>query len=285
MWQYDTDMGNIINLHLLADSTDTVGNHYLSFGYSFPQEEHLAKYTKVTWWNYMLDTLDRLWLKKDDYDESKEFYLELDLRAGNHDWWCRDSSLEKVADFEWISDTSYFYTWGKNRLRMMVESYDCDLSFGCNCPPDSMDGPYGYSVYVEGIGRTYTSVEFGWEYLRGAIIDGVEYGDIYRDTTAIHTDIVHHPSGIRLLPAYPNPFNGATVVRYILDRPRRLEAAVYDASGRRIKTLFKGTAKGGANRLIWNGKNDRGAAVSSGMYYIQVSSNRFLKTQKVIFIK
>jgi len=90
---------------------------------------------------------------------------------------------------------------------------------------------------------------------------------------------------VALLRPHPNPFNPATEVGFTLDRARRVDLAVYDLAGRRIRTLAGGHFDAGYHHLTWNGQNDRGQRISSGVYLVRMVSDDFHSTRKVMLIK
>ena len=77
------------------------------------------------------------------------------------------------------------------------------------------------------------------------------------------------PIGERGLAASPNPFTRETAVVYSLDRPARVEVAVFDIAGRRVATLFRGTQGSGDQRVMWNGKTN-GFDAPVGVYFVRV---------------
>jgi len=72
-------------------------------------------------------------------------------------------------------------------------------------------------------------------------------------------------------PNYPNPFNPSTTIPVTLENggPARLE--VYDVSGRRVRVLHRGELPAGRHEFSWDGRDDRGVAVSSGVYLARFS--------------
>jgi hypothetical protein len=79
------------------------------------------------------------------------------------------------------------------------------------------------------------------------------------------------PAIARLLAA-PNPFADATTFSFDLARPATVELSVYDATGRIIRRLPAGTLAAGARRLAWDGRDDDGRAVSSGVYFLRADA-------------
>jgi len=78
----------------------------------------------------------------------------------------------------------------------------------------------------------------------------------------------------RLRPAYPNPFNPVTMLRFALDAERRVELAVHDARGRRLRRLAAGTWPAGEHALVWDGRDERGRELPSGVYFARLAVER-----------
>jgi len=70
---------------------------------------------------------------------------------------------------------------------------------------------------------------------------------------------------------YPNPFNPITTIRYALPRDVDVQLVVYDITGRQVKTLVNKRQSAGHYSIQWNGKNDNGQSVSSGIYIYQIA--------------
>lgn len=83
--------------------------------------------------------------------------------------------------------------------------------------------------------------------------------------TSVGDDAVVTPLFFRLLQNYPNPFNPSTVIVYELSQPAHISIEIYNVLGKKVKTLvdcFKNTS----GQVIWDGTNDIGQGVSSGLY-------------------
>ena len=74
------------------------------------------------------------------------------------------------------------------------------------------------------------------------------------------------PGSFSLSPNYPNPFNAETTIRYALRDPGRVRLVVYDALGRRVRALVDEEHTAGQYSVLWDGKDDGGEAVSTGVY-------------------
>jgi hypothetical protein len=69
----------------------------------------------------------------------------------------------------------------------------------------------------------------------------------------------------------PNPFNPATSIEYVADQRERLGLRIYDVQGRLVRTLLDGVVEPGRHVARWNGRNDAGAAVGSGVYFVELA--------------
>ena len=78
------------------------------------------------------------------------------------------------------------------------------------------------------------------------------------------------PKGFAILGNRPNPFNPSTTIEFILPSAGMTELAIYGVSGQKVRTLFSGRLSAGRHSLIWDGRDDAGKPVSSGVYISQV---------------
>jgi hypothetical protein len=88
-----------------------------------------------------------------------------------------------------------------------------------------------------------------------------------------------------LLPAYPNPFNPETTIRYELAARAHVSLRVYDVSGATVRTLVDESKAAGSYTLTWNGRDDHGSAVSSGMYFYRITAGSFSDVRKMTLVK
>ncbi|MBN8707140.1 MAG: fibronectin type III domain-containing protein, partial [Bacteroidetes bacterium] len=88
-----------------------------------------------------------------------------------------------------------------------------------------------------------------------------------------------------LFPNYPNPFNPTTLVSFEMGREEVLELAIYNSIGQKIKTLYSGIALAGKQQIEWNGKDDAGNPVSSGVYFCTMKAGTFVKTNKMLLTR
>jgi hypothetical protein len=86
--------------------------------------------------------------------------------------------------------------------------------------------------------------------------------------------------------AVPNPFNPSTVIRYDVPAPGvHVRIVVYDVTGRRVATLVDGHKAAGEKRVTWDGSNDHGAEVATGVYFYRMTAPGFSQTRKMVLVK
>jgi len=98
-------------------------------------------------------------------------------------------------------------------------------------------------------------------------------------------DIVN-PEDYVLEQNYPNPFNPSTTVRFSLPVDKKISLKIYDVLGNLVSTLIDGQDfVSGSYEAVWNGKNNFGTSVASGMYIAELQFGNFSKTIKMQLLK
>ena len=116
-------------------------------------------------------------------------------------------------------------------------------------------------------------------------------GEPVNTTNNLQADTHANNEPFQLFHNYPNPFNNYTTIRYILpeDSLKTSEYAVmlsiYSVIGERVRTLFDGTQKSGIHSFLWDGKDDQGQFVTSGIYLYRLKVDDSILIKKSIFIK
>ena len=84
---------------------------------------------------------------------------------------------------------------------------------------------------------------------------------------------------------YPNPFNPSTTISFTLGEAARVRLSVYDVSGRLVRELLDGQRGSGQHSEIWNGKDNAGRGVSSGVYFYRLEAGAFMETKKMVLLR
>ncbi len=92
-------------------------------------------------------------------------------------------------------------------------------------------------------------------------------------------------SGSTLGQNTPNPFNPTTLIRYQLAEREHVTLSVYDASGRLVRTLVDEVRPVGKSEAMWDGRNNAGAPVGSGVYFYRLDAGKFSESRKMVLLK
>ncbi len=88
-----------------------------------------------------------------------------------------------------------------------------------------------------------------------------------------------------LADARPNPFNPTTAIGYTMVAAGVAEIVVYDVRGRLVRTLVSGRVSAGYNEVVWDGRDDSGNRVASGVYLYQLRAGNVVETKKMVMLK
>lgn len=161
------------------------------------------------------------------------------------------------------------------------------------------EGLEGFNVYrAKGASGEFTrlnneliSIEKEYTYLDNRIRPGVSYayhigavdsdGEFFSPTLSVNV-----PSWETTLDQnYPNPFNPSTIIPFSLAAPSPVSLTIYNVKGQRVKTLLNETKDFGRYKINWDGKNDHGLRVSSGVYYYRLEAGKHVFTKKLVLLK
>ena len=89
----------------------------------------------------------------------------------------------------------------------------------------------------------------------------------------------------RSLRAHPNPFRGRTSIRFQIPREQHVEIAVFDVSGRRVRSLVRGVLPASTYAESWDGLDDRGQRVAGGIYFVRMEAGELRPTRKTVLVR
>ncbi|HPG40862.1 MAG TPA: FlgD immunoglobulin-like domain containing protein [bacterium] len=93
------------------------------------------------------------------------------------------------------------------------------------------------------------------------------------------------PTEFKVAQNYPNPFNPETTIKYQVPKSVHVSMNIYNINGQKIRTLVNEEKQAGYYSVIWNGKNDSGVAVASGIYIMQIQAGDYMKVIRMSFLK
>ena len=212
-------------------------------------------------------------------------------------------NIEEDGYYGTMIDTSYF-NWGVSNDSIYVTTYDDyysdsshvdsmayffsgdTLVFGQSTDPCEEGGYYYY--YYETYDDCFENSDLG-NYALG--VTGIQ--DFHQEMIMHYTayDLVSTSLekttalDFKVHPAYPNPFNPVTTIRYYLPNEGFVNITIYDMMGREIKVLQRGIRTPGHGKVQWNATNDKGQQVSAGVYLYQINIGGKMDTKKMVLLK
>jgi hypothetical protein len=140
-------------------------------------------------------------------------------------------------------------------------------------------------------GLSNGSIDINWTVYA---TDGMDDTEASNGPRALHIDAgwalgVNDELGIpdvfALHQNYPNPFNPVTSIRFDVPEESRVLLDIYNVTGQKVATLVNGNMQPGFHSIRWNGTNENGKQLASGMYFYRISSSKFTEVKKLILMK
>jgi hypothetical protein len=115
-------------------------------------------------------------------------------------------------------------------------------------------------------------------------VQNVEYKEV-SSLTSVGEPVNGVPTTFGLAQNYPNPFNPSTTFDYAVSKQSFVQIKVYDLLGREVRTLLSEEKGIGVFDVTWDGKNDAGENVPSGMYLYRMTAGSFSESKKMLLLK
>ena len=135
---------------------------------------------------------------------------------------------------------------------------------------------------------TYTFSTLGFDTVQVTVKDlgglTASYAWAFQVVTAIH-ELPGVPKEFALGQNYPNPFNPTTTISFDVPKFSAVKIVVYDILGRAVRTLVTQNMTAGSYTAQWDGLNDAGQQVSSGIYFYRMNAGSFVSMKKMIYLK
>ena len=110
-------------------------------------------------------------------------------------------------------------------------------------------------------------------------------GEIWLGRGDVATAVDTAPAAITGLSVHPNPFNPSAEIRFSLPAAEQVAVTVHDAAGRQVARLLDAPLPAGAQQLRWEGRDDAGDPMSTGVYLIRVQAGGTMLAQKAVLLK
>ena len=108
---------------------------------------------------------------------------------------------------------------------------------------------------------------------------------LFNPTTTTGAPSSERPTGFALQQSYPNPFNPSATILYSLEKAVNVKLLVYNILGERVKALVQEKQSSGEHHVVWDGTDNLGRKVASGVYFYRLEAGPFVSAKKMILIK
>lgn len=190
-----------------------------------------------------------------------------------------------------ITESDIAYNWqGQNHFnfvnRMMYPTWE-------GTPINLVSAPIGTNDFTLSIAKDPSWITTNCEMV--AFIQNLDTKEIIQANKIMLYDLVAPPvanddPGVvpiatRLEGNYPNPFNPSTTVNFSVKEALPVSIGIYNLKGQLVRTLVNDTKAAGSHSVVWNGLDDNGRAVASGIYYYKMNAGKYSSTRKMILMK
>ncbi|MCP4712472.1 MAG: T9SS type A sorting domain-containing protein [Planctomycetes bacterium] len=151
----------------------------------------------------------------------------------------------------------------------------------------SSDGGESWQPMNEGL----TTLDMGWD----LVIDPLDHSRLYATTNqglfmrqlplSVEDDVSTGQLEWSVAQNYPNPFNPSTTIRYQLPATGHVSLRVYNTAGQLVRTLVDRQEDTGYQSIVWDGQNDQGEHVTSGLYFYRLEAGEYQQTRSMLLLK
>ena len=96
---------------------------------------------------------------------------------------------------------------------------------------------------------------------------------------------MNQPGKFSLFQNYPNPFNQSTEIEFTLPQTSKIKLDKFNINGQLIRNLINSTLNTGTHKVEWDGKDNHGKNVTSGIYLYRLTADEFVKTKNMVLLK
>jgi hypothetical protein len=199
-----------------------------------------------------------------------DFYFVMVSMETNEDFWVQyynGSAWQTVATFARagsVQNNVFYHATVTIPRSTYTFPSNAQIRFLCDASADNDD------VYIDQIEFRGTTATLGSSFAK--VSDEVSVAEAL-------------PESFELKQNYPNPFNPSTTIAFSLPEASEVTIKVYDLSGNLVRTLVNDNRTAGEHEVTWNGLNDKGVRVSSGVYIYRIEAGNFAQTRRMVMLK
>ncbi|MFH1851718.1 MAG: FG-GAP-like repeat-containing protein [Candidatus Neomarinimicrobiota bacterium] len=194
-----------------------------------------------------------------------------------------------VTDSAGVMSTTYLHT----------SAFASKVQSNWNGMPLDFDGDDNYEIFasfqsnadsVHTTNYTWNATSSQWDTVETAVLNDKNWVAMLFEFAggAVSVDeiVMITPDSYKLLPNYPNPFNPVTNIEFVLPIDKQVSLKVYNMLGQHVRTLVGNELRqAGHHQVQWNGMNEAGTPVASGVYIYSLEWGNFRKTQMMTLLK
>lgn len=182
--------------------------------------------------------------------------------------WILYTQLDWTPEHPWSGTRQYLYHLPSGEHYEMLPESEQQYGYGVWGPDDS---EIAYTVYDAKQGERRTH-----DYSSYRITFAPQK---YLNPTAVDDDF---PEALATVANYPNPFNPTTTIEYTIPESGLVELVIYNIMGQEIRSLVSGQHQKGTHTVVWDGLNDRGDHVSSGVYITRLKVGETVAAKRMM---
>ena len=179
------------------------------------------------------------------------------LTGDNPSFYCDDVTIEQVSDNRDLTGYNVY-------LNDVLQGNTTDTEWVF----DDLENGTTYTAGVEAVYDEGTSARVSCPFVYNGL--GNDYNIVPKSVLAAN---------------YPNPFNPTTTIDFSLKTAGHVSIEVYNIKGEKVKTLVDEVMMADDHSVIWNGDNENGKSVASGVYFYKMKADKFVQTRKMILMK
>jgi len=209
-----------------------------------------------------------------DNDIDNEIYLNDEESRVYMAYSCLDGGEDAV-----VGDGIFYLEEGNTfNSPCFLNPLDCDYRLNSNSP--CIDSGTDYYQWFDWTEYYYEGNFYGISPDMGCYEYGIVASDEYKIENVIH------PGGQECkISNYPNPFNPETTIRFYVQQSGNVELSIYNVRGQKVKTLTNEEMAAGEQKIVWQGTDNKGYHVSSGIYFVRLRSEAGVAVKKIMLMK
>lgn len=150
---------------------------------------------------------------------------------------------------------------------------------------DSSQTDFTVHVDLNGLLQGSSPQSFSGSGVHAPFVLAANVSDEIVDIVTAVTEVAQAPGTFALHQNFPNPFNPMTTIRYELPRDSTVRLTVFNLTGQQVRVLVDRQRRAGAYEAVWDGRDDAGREVASGLYVYTISADRSRAVRKLLLLK